>query len=243
MIREISSKSNDFIKELIKSKHKKVNGKTFLIEGERFVREAIKRNIRIKTLLFVSQPDFVTISNYDCVLISQEIAEALSSTISPSGIFAVVEYGGGEFSLPTGDFLVLDRVHDPGNLGTIIRSALAFGFRQIYMLNCVDWRNDKVLRSTMGTIFDMQLYTANFDEIVTLASKFPLYKAEMTGQSVYDFVRKNQILGLVLGNEANGISGEIDKLVSATLSIPMQNDVESLNVAVAGAILMSKLSN
>ncbi len=243
MIREISSKSNDFIKELIKIKHRKANGGSFLIEGERFVSEAIKRKIKIKTLLFVTQPGFVDANQFDCVLISKEIAEMLSSTVTPSGIFAVVEYGGGEFRLPTGDFLVLDRIQDPGNLGTIIRSALAFGFRQIYMLNCVDWRNDKVLRSTMGTIFDVQLYEVGFSEIVTLAQTFPLFKAEMTGQNVYNFVREQQILGVVLGNEANGISSEIDNLIPARLSIPMQNAVESLNVAVAGAILMSKLSN
>jgi len=243
MIREISSKSNDYIKELIKSKHKKTDTDKFLIEGERFVFEAIKRKIKIKTLLFVTQPNDLDTTKFDCILISEEIAEALSSTVSPSGIFAVVEYGEREFRLPMGDFLVLDRVQDPGNLGTIIRSALAFGFRQIYMLNCVDWRNDKVLRSTMGTIFDVRLYAVGLNEIKTLASSFPLFKAEMTGQSVYDFVREQQILGLVLGNEANGISSEIEDLVSARLSIPMQNDVESLNVAVAGAILMSKLSN
>ena len=243
MIREISSKSNDFIKDLLKSKHKKNRSDEFLIEGERFVFEAIKRKIPIKTILFVAKPEFVNEAEFDCVLISSEIAEALSSTVSPSGVFAVVKYGCCDFQLPNGDFLVLDGVSDPGNLGTIIRSALAFGFRQIYMLNCVDWRNDKVLRSTMGTIFDVELYKVSFDDVVRLNQEFALFKAEMIGQNVFEFNRPSQILGLVLGNEANGISSQIDDLVSAKLSIPMRNNVESLNVAVAGAILMSKLSN
>lgn len=243
MIREISSKSNDFIKELIKLKSKKNQTNLFLIEGERFVFEAIKRNIKIKTMLFVNKPSFVKVDNFDCVHISMEIAEALSSTVSTSGVFALVEYGIGNFALPRGDFLVLDSVSDPGNLGTIIRSALAFDFKQIYMLNCVDWHNDKVLRSTMGTIFDIELYKIDFLKMVELNQKFHLYKAELAGQNVFDFERNCDIIGLVLGNEANGISRELDDLISDKLSIPMQNNVESLNVAVAGAILMSKLSN
>ena len=244
MIREISSKSNDFIKNLVKSKQKKNDSSEFLIEGERFVYEAIKRSIPVRVLLFVARPQFVDEDKFDCVQITPEIAETLSSTVSPSGVFAVVKYDCGEFKLPNSDFLVLDGVSDPGNLGTIIRSALAFGFRQIYMLNCVDWRNDKVLRSTMGTIFDVELHKVSFDEVVEINQKFVLFKADMVGQNIFEFNRQpSEILGLVLGNEANGISNKIDDLVSAKLSIPMRNNVESLNVAVAGAILMSKLSN
>lgn len=243
MIREISSKSNAYIRELVKLKDKKHRADLFLIEGERFVLEAIRRNVKIQTLLFVDEPPFLEQDKYDCVSISSSIAQLLSSTVSPSGIFAVVQYGEREFRFPTGDFLVLDGVSDPGNLGTIIRSALAFGFGQIYMRNCVDWRNAKVLRATMGTIFDVDLFSVGVDEVGQLAQNFALYRAEMEAPSVYSFERAAQPIGLVLGNEANGISLEIEAKVSHKLSIPMHNDVESLNVAIAGAILMSKLSN
>ncbi len=243
MIREISSKSNEYIRDLIKLKNKKNLGTTFLIEGERFVFEAVLRGVEIESLLFVAEPNFIDVMQYDCIKISPEIAKALSSTVSPSGVFAVVNFSCGSFQLPCGDFLILDRVSDPGNLGTIIRSALAFGFRQIYMLNCVDWRNDKVLRSTMGTIFDVELYEISLQELKKLCSGFEVYKADMVGKNVFEFVRGANILGLALGNEACGISRELDELISASLSIPMRGNVESLNVAVAGAILMSKLTN
>lgn len=244
MIREISSKSNDFIKSVVKLKQKKNRDGLFLIEGERFVFEAIRRKVRICAVLFVEEPSILgECDSIDCVRISPSIAQMLSSTVSPSGVFAVVDYASAEFELPKGDFLVLDRISDPGNLGTIIRSALAFGFREIYMLSCVDWRNDKVLRATMGTIFDVNLYPIGSDEIKLLSEKFSLLTADMHGTNIFEFERDSAILGLVLGNEANGVSPELRKIVSEAVSVPMQNDVESLNVAVAGAILMSKLSN
>ncbi len=244
MIREISSKSNDFIKSVVKLKQKKNRDGLFLIEGERFVFEAIKRKVKIDTILFVNAPEYLgECGEIDCVQISPAIAQMLSSTVSPSGVFAVVEYDSAQFCLPRGDFLVLDRIADPGNLGTIIRSALAFGFRDIYMLSCVDWRNDKVLRATMGTIFDVNLYQIGSDEVRILSTKFSLLTADMRGTNIFEFERGSGILGLVLGNEANGVSPEVKEIVSAAVSVPMQNDVESLNVAVAGAVLMSKLSN
>ena len=239
MIREITSKSNDYIKELLKIK--KSSKGAFLIEGSRFVGEAIKRGVRLKSLLFVDECDFCD-GKCDCYRISPAIAESLSSTVSASGVFALVDWGESEFCQPKGDFLVLDNIQDPGNLGTIIRSALSFGFCHIYLKNCVNWRNPKVLRSTMGTIFDVRLYEIDFNKFESL-SKLPLYKADMVGENIFSFQRKEEIIGLVLGNEANGISPEVDRLVQKSLSIPMQNNVESLNVAVAGAILMSKLAN
>lgn len=244
MIKEITSKSNAYIKDLVKLKQKKNRSNLFLIEGERFVGEAIKRGVKMDAILAVDVLAYLEKSApAELIKISPEIAESLSSTVSPSGVFAVVDFPLREFREPESNFLVLDNISDPGNLGTIIRTALAFGFRDIYLYNCVDWRNPKVLRSTMGTIFDVNLFEVDFEEVQRVVSKFPVFKADMSGENLFDFEPKFDIIGVVLGNEANGVSPEIDELVIDALAIPMKNNVESLNVATAGAIIMSKLVN
>lgn len=242
MIKEITSKSNEYIKSLIKLKQKKNRTNQFLIEGERFISEAIKRKISIKALLFTKTPEFIGEVKLECILITDEIAKMLSDTVTPSGIFAVIDYPMLKLAAPKANFLVLDNVSDPGNLGTIIRTALAFGFRDIYLYKCVDWRNPKVLRSTMGTVFDVNLYQIDLQDF-DLLRNFALYAADMHGQNIFALSAKPKQCGVVLGNEGNGISPEVDRLVNKKLSIPMQNDVESLNVAIAGAIIMSQLTN
>lgn len=241
MTKEITSKSNDFIKYLLKLKQKRHCSDEILIEGERFVNEAVKRGIKIKTLLYTEAPKFIHLVKAQSYQISPQVAKALSSTVTPSGIFALINYNASAFGMPRGDFLVLDHISDPGNLGTIIRTALAFGFKDIYLYQCADWRNPKVLRSTMGTIFDVRLYEIGYAEIIELA-KLPLFKADIIGTNINTFTRNLDILGIILGNEANGISEDVDTLIKSSLSIPMKNAVESLNVAIAGAILMSKLT-
>ena len=242
MYKEITSKSNPLIKEITKLKMKKNRDSIFLIEGERFVYEAHKRGVLFRSLLFVEPPSFIDEINTECIQINAEIAQSLSSTVNSSGVFAVIEYTSKSVALPNTNFLILDKVSDPGNLGTIIRTALAFGFKNIYLYNCVDWKNDKVLRSTMGTIFDVNLYECDLNDLQKL-SNYTLLKADMGGVDINSYQKPNGILGLILGNEANGISQEIDNLSNFAVSINMQNEVESLNVSIAGAILMNKLVN
>ena len=238
----ITSKNNPLIKDIAKLKLKKNRQDTFLIEGERFVFEALKRNITIKYLLYVEPPIFLKDFKGELIKISMEIAVHLSDTVNTSGVFAVVEYKEKQFTKPQGNFLILDKIADPGNLGTIIRTALAFNYKDIYLIDCVDWRNDKVLRSTMGTIFDVNLFNCNINDIMPL-KQYKILKAEMNGTNFNKITYNKEQLGLLLGNEANGISQEISKISNESVSIPMQNSVESLNVSVAGAILMSKYSN
>ena len=126
-------------------------------------------------------------------------------------------------------------------LGTLIRTALAFDFKDIYLYNCVDWRNDKVLRSTMGTIFDVNLMECSLEQMFQLKNK-NLYVADMDGLDI-EIIEKTYPIGLILGNEANGVLPEIKENINKKVKIQMKNKVESLNVAVAGAILMSKLAN
>ena len=241
MVKEIISKANPQIKDALRLKLKKNRDNIFLIEGERFVIEAIRRRIKINTLFYVKEPSFLNKLNCECFKITNEIADALSSTINTSGVFAIIEYQAKDFVEPKGNFLVLDRISDPGNLGTLIRTALAFDFKDIYLYNCVDWRNDKVLRSTMGTIFDVNLIECSLEQMFQLKNK-NLYVADMDGLDI-EIIEKTYPIGLILGNEANGVLPEIKDNINNKVKIQMKNEVESLNVAVAGAILMSKLAN
>ena len=240
MIKQIISKSNPTIKDILKIKQHKASHDLVLIEGERFIYEAYKRGKKLYSILFEDPPHYIDELNCDKIEITHEIASLLSNTINTSGVFAVVEYKEQAFAMPKGKFLILDKIADPGNLGTIIRTALAFGFTDIYLYNCVDYKNDKVLRSTMGTIFDVNLYQVSIQQL-ELLSKFCVINADMSGMDMNKFTKK--VDGIILGNEANGVSKEVSLLTKNVVSIPMKNEVESLNVAIAGAILMNKFSN
>ena len=246
MEREITATSNELVKTLIKLKQKKYRDllNKVLIEGERFVTEMAERGADFEYILYSADFEGVESIDANCPKIkcSTAVMETLSQTVTPAGVIAVVRVGRRKFALPSSNFLILDRVQDPGNLGTIIRTALAFGFRDIYLFDCVDYLNDKVLRSTMGTIADVRIYNCSLNDLESL-KKFEIFVADMQGENINKISVTNDICGLVLGNEANGVSPEIAILASKTVAIPMENDVESLNVAIAGGIIMNKLSN
>ena len=239
---KILSKENPIIKEISKLKQAKYVKETnmVLLEGMRLISEAETRNVPLKAVF----ANFYLDEDFSCptYFLGESAFKALSSTVSPQGIIAACELKPHEFSMPKGNFLVLDGVSDPGNMGTIIRTAVASGFCEIYARNCVDFRNDKVIRSTMGTIFDCKVMNISLDDFQKL-TKHKMFCAEMDGESVFKVTSVPKQFGLVMGNEAHGISDEIKTFALKSLSIPMKNKVESLNVAVASGILMYILSS
>lgn len=242
MEKEITSKNNALIKDLAKLTIKKYRKERnlVLVEGERFVGDLVARGVEIKYLLYREKPAFAEKLDAEQILCSEEVLNCLTQTVNSSQIVGVVRLTAKPFRLPNSQFLVLDRVADPGNLGTIIRTALALGYKDIYLFNCVDWTNDKVLRSTMGTIADVNLFEVTMEDLQKLRG-LTIYNADMNGVDIDSVEKPNGIFGIILGNEANGASEEIASLASQNISIKMQNAVESLNVAIAGAIIMSKL--
>ena len=234
----ITNKDNKTVKEFAKLKQKKYVDQTnmVLLEGQRLVEDARKRNIKFVAIFCM---DDIPENKFDCPVykLSSSVFKMLSSTENSQGIIAAISFPKKSFTLPTGNFLVLDKIADPGNLGTIIRTAVAFGFKDIYVYNCVDHRNSKVLRSTMGTIFDANIYDIVIDNLKEL-SKYSLLSAEMNGEDVSQITRPNEHFGLVLGSEAFGVEKEIANYCYKKVSLPMENNVESLNVAIAGGILM-----
>nr|WP_276939001.1 RNA methyltransferase [Helcococcus sueciensis] len=232
----IKSSKNNLIKMINKLKKKKFRNEKnlFLIETRKMIDEAIKSNRNIEYIIQKESNELV----YDnSILIEDKLFNEISNLVTPDGYMAIVsKYNEDKLSE---NILILDNIQDPGNMGTLIRSAEAFGYNTIISINSVDYYNEKVLRSTMGSIFRLNLIETNYEFINTL-NDYKIYIADMNGEDFRE-IESSQKKAIVIGNEGNGISEEIKKIPHKLVKIPMQGKVESLNAAVSGSILMSTL--
>lgn len=232
----IKSSKNNLIKMINKLKKKKFRNEKnlFLIETRKMIDEAIKSNRNIEYIIQKESNELV----YDnSILIEDKLFNEISNLVTPDGYMAIVsKYNEDKLSE---NILILDNIQDPGNMGTLIRSAEAFGYNTIISINSVDYYNEKVLRSTMGSIFRLNLIETNYEFINTL-NDYKIYIADMNGEDFRE-MESSQKKAIVIGNEGNGISEEIKKIPHKLVKIPMQGKVESLNAAVSGSILMSTL--
>ena len=239
----ITSVNNDFIKETVKLKEKKYRDltNTFLIEGLHLVNEAINNNL-IK-VIFVLE-DFSFDTNFKKIIVSREVMKKLSDNPSLPKIMAIVEKKKEE-SIGN-KVVILDRVQDPGNLGTIIRSATAFNFDTIILSNdSVDLYNSKVVRSTQGMLFNINILRRDIkEEITNLKSKnYLILGTDVYNGSDVSKYTVNKKFALVLGNEGTGVSEEVKSLCDDNLYIKMNSKCESINVSVAASILMYELGS
>jgi len=238
----ISSLENKKIKKYIKLKQKKYRDieKLFLIEGEHLVNEAIKSNVLIDLLVL---EDYPITTNFNYTNVTKNIMKKLSNMDSIPSVIGVVKFLDSKATL--GDkVLLLDDIQDPGNLGTIIRSSLAFSVTDIILnLNSVDIYNDKVIRSSQGMIFKVNILKSNLKDIV-LKLKDDNYT--ILGTSVKDGIDARSInidkFALIMGNEGQGVKKELLDLCDKNLYIKMNKDCESLNVGVATSILLYELN-
>lgn len=232
----IKSSKNNLIKMINKLKKKKFRNEKnlFLIETRKMIDEAIKSNRNIEYIIQKESNELV----YDnSIFIEDKLFNEISNLVTPDGYMAIVsKYNEDKLSE---NILILDNIQDPGNMGTLIRSAEAFGYNTIISINSVDYYNEKVLRSTMGSIFRLNLIETNYEFINTL-NGYKIYIADMNGEDFRE-IESSQKKAIVIGNEGNGISEEIKKIPHKLVKIPMQGKVESLNAAVSGSILMSTL--
>ncbi len=232
----ITSLQNEHVKYWNSLKEKKVRDKErrFFIEGDHLISEARKQNLVLETISTVDESaDF---------LVTKEIMKKISSQATISENAAVVRF------IPedkiSGNIIVLDGIQDPGNLGTIIRSCIAFGFTNIILGDTsVDLYNPKVIRATEGMIFHINVLRRNLlDFLPTL--KGMNYKMVGTDVASGKDIRKlkKENIALVLGNEGNGISENVKNLCDEFVNIKMSSNCESLNVGVAASILMYEVS-
>ena len=170
--------------------------------------------------------------------------ESLSSTKTPQTIICICkikEYG----IASIGNSLILDNLQDPGNVGTLIRSAMAFGFNDVYLVGGVDPYSEKVVRSSAGTILKAHVHRVDYGGLKSNLSKIAdcVLVADMQGTNINKFKLPKGKVAVIVGNEGNGVSTQMIELATAKVSIPMMPGVESLNAGVAGSIVMQKLAN
>ena len=239
----ITSINNEYIKEISKLNEKKYRDKLnkYLIEGLHLVTEALKYDI-IDTIII--REDFCYETNIKHIIVSSEVMKKLSDNPSIPKIMAVVNKK--ESTISGNKILLLDRLQDPGNLGTIIRSAVAFNFDTIILSNdTVDLYNSKVLRSTQGMLFNINIVRDDLINVISCLknNNYTIYGTKVdNGYDVKEINNTNKF-ALIIGNEGTGISDNILKQCDKYLYIKMNNNCESLNAGVAASILMYEMGN
>lgn len=232
----ITSKDNPCIKRVKKLYKKSYRDEcgVFLAEGERLVFDAVKSGAETETLFVTEKFGNVNISADNVYTVDDKMMAYISDTENPQGILAVIKkrkFSAADIKEPC---VICDRVSDPGNLGTIIRTADAAGFGSVVLLpGCADVYSPKTVRASMGSVFHIPVIQCDFSEI----SGMEILCADLNNSSfIYDYDFKKPF-GVVIGNEANGISKEIMDGCSARIKIPMPGKSESLNAAVSFAVI------
>lgn len=231
---KIASVNNQLIKDTVKLHQRKHRNKQnlFVMEGYHLYEEAKKQGI-IRTIFTTDE----SIQGDNVIYVTRPVLEKLSQMKSPQGVFVVCEKV--KKQMVESRVLLLERVQDPGNLGTLLRSALAFGFETVVLDNCVDLYNDKVIRSTQGNFFDLNIIEMTIQDFIEDFSHYHVYGTAMEGKPIQS-ISKNNDIAVLLGNEGQGVSKESLTLVDETITI--KTNIESLNVAVAGSIIMHHIN-
>ena len=260
MISEIKSKDNDkvkYTKALLKPKGRNKE-KKFIIEGFRILTLALECDAKLE-YVFINEVfekkqehkeflDLLESKNIKIYKTSNKIFLDMVDTENTQGILGVLKYKERNLvdNINNDDkfVLILDRIQDPGNMGTIIRTADSAGVDAIILLKgCVDIYNPKVIRSTMGSIFDMNIINATQDEAVEFLKKngFNIVSSYLHTDNYYHQTEYGDKVALVIGNEANGINDDLISVSDKLVKIPIYGKAESLNAAISSAILMYEI--
>lgn len=243
MIHYITSKTNAKIKEICSLKDASVRQEKglFLVEGFHLVEMAhLARNL----VQIIALKPLKSMGEAEQIIVSTDILKKISNTISPQGVIGVCRTFPKEERIGSGKMVYLDDIQDPGNVGTIIRSASAFAFDMVILSEkCASVYNEKVISASQGAIFKIKVCEGN--ETILQAYKkegfqivvSTLAKAQELSKTVF---AKNLVL--VLGNESRGVRQEICEIATTLVKIPI-NNIDSLNVAVAGGIFMNAIAN
>ena len=239
----ISSLQNERIKNLSKllnKKYRDLEGK-FIVEGEHLVEEAYKSN---KLLEIIKTEDYECDIDVPITLVTYDVIKKLSNTMNPQKIMGIVsklderEIGN--------KVLILDELQDPGNLGTIIRSSVAFNIDTIVLSeNTVDLYNDKVIRSSEGMLFKINIIKRNVEELINKLKRenYKIYGTKVTDGNNLKNTEFPSKLAFIVGNEGNGVRKEILNLCDEYIYIPMNDKCESLNVAIATSIILYEMGD
>ena len=244
----IDSKENKRYK-LFKSLSLKKNRdkyKLFLLDGKKLLLEVLSENLNVENIIctkeFLKNFSFPETVLDKVIVLSEKLFQSLTEMQHSEGVITIVNYLE-ERKISSKNIICLENVSDPGNFGTIIRTANAFGIKDILTINCVDKYNSKVLRATMGAMFRTNIVSCDIEKIKELQKLgYRLISTTLSENSKFleefSFDEKNIV---VMGNEANGVSKEMLEISNEHLKIDMDNSMESLNVSIATAIIMYKI--
>lgn len=236
----VSKNQIKLITSLQQKKYRKQE-QLFFAEGVKVVQELLNSNFELQDL-FTTKQDFLTVSKNKVHAISDSELKKISALSTPNTCLAVFKIPKEKEIIEKGLIVVLDDVRDPGNLGTIIRLCDWFGVETLFCSEeSVDIYNPKVVQATMGSISRVNVVYGNLETFL-MKTKLPVFGTFMDGKNIYQEALPKEGI-IVMGNEANGISEAIEKLVSERIAIPRFGDLqvtESLNVATATAIILSE---
>jgi len=245
----ITSSQNSKIKlvrALLGRAKERRDANAFVAEGVRLVEEAATRDWRFETVLYdeslnergKSLIEKLRSRGVETEEVSEELMKKLSDTETPQGVLAILQISNLPISNSLDFILIPDQIRDPGNLGTLLRTAAATGVQAVLLSpETTDAFAPKVVRSGMGAHFRLPIHSMAWDEIYAQTNGLQIYLADMNGQSCWE-TDLRQPLALIIGSESEGASEEARKLTMQKISIPMVGNVESLNAGVAGSVLM-----
>lgn len=246
----ITSTSNSRIKEVIqlqkKSRYRKEKS-LYIVEGIKMFSEADRaymEDVYVSEEFLLSEKNRKLLEGITYEVVADNVMKAMSDTVTPQGILCIMRRF--EHSLSSilnknnPKLMLLADLQDPGNAGTIIRSAEGAGMDAVIFSNgSVDLYNPKTIRSTMGSMFRVPFIYEDLENVIAELKKrnVPVYTTDMNGQSYKD-VSYNNGFAVIIGNEANGVSEKIAELADCTITIPMSGKVESLNASIAASLIM-----
>ena len=250
----ITSKDNETIKHIRKLKEKKYRDEygEYIVEGIKLINEAIEEEANIKTIIVcdncdkiekINQSSMYEVAKHNCLYVDEKVFNTITDVQNPQGILAVIEKKNKEKEINYKEdiIVVLDDIQDPGNIGTILRTLDSVGLSQVIVSKkSGDVYNSKVVRSTMGAIFRVKIIESEnlIETLKTLKKhKFKIVSTSLdTDKSMYEIEYKKTVI--IVGNEANGVSKEIQELADEKIKIPMLGKTESLNVSVATGVVL-----
>lgn len=252
----ITSTSNPQVKRLLQLQNKtkaRNEEKVFVVEGVRMFSEVPENDVEkvyISESLYNRKKQDLKFERFPYEILSDSVFKHVSDTKTPQGILCIVKQK--EYDLETllqkenPHYIVLDNLQDPGNLGTIVRTAEGAGVTAVFMSrDTVDIYNPKTIRSTMGSVYRMPfLYVDSLPDLLKIFRNRGIssYAAHLDGKQSYDKEDYRKGTAILIGNEGNGLREEVAKNADILVQIPMCGKVESLNAAIAASVLMFEVS-
>ncbi len=237
----ITSTQNPKIKHLVglQGKNYRSKNKEFIAQGFKTCKTLLDSGFTLKSI-FMTEPMYLEHQNNflidETYIVDDTIMQRISTTTTSTGIVAIFEMKNEKLTA-TDNGAALVNLQDPGNLGTLIRSASAMGLEALYLIDCVDFYNPKVIQATTGSILNLKIFICTWDEFKNSIQSIPLCALVVeSGQTPNNIDLKHSLI--VIGNEGQGLSDHILKQCTTRMTIPMPGKTESLNASVAGSIAM-----